>query len=52
MKVNTVSATDLAVKMIARADTDNLPHDHEMRTRSAAFDEAAKDFIAILRHAM
>ena len=43
-KVSTVADTDLAVKMIARADTDNLPHDHEIRTRAAAFDEAAKGF--------
>jgi len=36
--------TYLAVKMLARADSDNLPNDHDMRSRAMAFDEAAKGF--------
>jgi len=36
--------TDLAIAMLAKADADGLPDDHDMRTRAAAFDEAAKGF--------
>lgn len=36
--------TELAEKMIARADTDHIPADHEMRTKASAFDQAAKGY--------
>ena len=36
--------TDLADKMRARAEADALPADHEMRTKAAAFDEAATGY--------
>ena len=36
--------TDLAVAMLARANADGLPDNHDMRTRAVAFDEAAKGF--------
>lgn len=36
--------TDLADKMRARADADALPADHELRTKAAAFDEAATGY--------
>lgn len=38
--------TALAIKMQARAEADNLPADHDMRTKAAAFDEAAKGYYA------
>lgn len=36
--------TDLAVAMLAKADDDGLPEDHDMRIRANAFDAAAKGF--------
>ena len=36
--------TDLAVAMLARADADGLPDDHDMRITAKAFDDAAKGF--------
>jgi len=35
---------DLGEKMIARADADGLPADHEMRIKGKAFSEAATGF--------
>jgi hypothetical protein len=39
--------TDLAEKMVARADADGLPADHELRTLAAKFDEAATGFYSV-----
>ena len=36
--------TDLAVAMLARANADGLPDNHDMRAMAIAFDEAAKGF--------
>lgn len=38
--------TDLAKNMIAKADRDCLPADHELRTRAADFDTATAGFYA------
>lgn len=37
---------DLGERMIARADADGLPADHELRVKGAAFSEAAAGFYA------
>ena len=37
---------DLAEKMLARADRDGLPPEHEMRTTAEAFASALKGFFA------
>jgi len=42
----TMSETDLADKMRARADADGLPEDHELRTKAQAFDEAVGGYYA------
>lgn len=36
--------TDLAEKMLARADADGLPPDHQLRLRAVAFDDAVRGF--------
>jgi hypothetical protein len=36
--------TDLSLRMVARADTDNLPADHALRTLACDFTAAAKGF--------
>lgn len=36
--------TDLAEKMVARADADGLPPEHELRIKAAAFDTATAGF--------
>ena len=36
--------TSLSEKMLARANIDGLPADHEMRTRATEFNEATKGF--------
>ena len=38
--------TDLSVKMIARADADGLPADHELRVLAGQFDAATDGFYA------
>lgn len=38
--------TALGDKMIARADEDGLPADHDMRVKAKAFDDAAAGFYA------
>lgn len=38
--------TELAKAMIARADLDQLPADHELRTLAHAFDSACRGFYA------
>jgi hypothetical protein len=35
---------DLAKIMVARADADKLPPDHDLRIKAAAFDEAVAGF--------
>jgi|WetSurMetagenome_2_1015567.scaffolds.fasta_scaffold72825_2 hypothetical protein len=36
---------ELAEKMLARADKDNLPEDHELRVKGKAFAEACKGYL-------
>ena len=36
--------TQLAKKMLARADADSLPADHALRLKAAAFEQAAAGF--------
>ncbi|MGZ8953105.1 MAG: hypothetical protein ACXW0Q_00305 [Methylovulum sp.] len=36
--------TDLSDKMIAKADVDKLPSDHDLRTSALAFNEATEGF--------
>jgi hypothetical protein len=36
--------TDLSKKMLARAEADGLPTDHDMRTRAEEFNEATHGF--------
>lgn len=36
-----MATTELATRMLAAADENNLPKDHELRTKAQAFDEAA-----------
>lgn len=38
--------TELAKKMIARADTDNLPPDHEVRLAARLFEDAARGYFS------
>ncbi|MEN6549435.1 MAG: hypothetical protein ABFE07_25600 [Armatimonadia bacterium] len=38
--------TDLSAKMLARADADGLPSDHELRRLATQFDEATAGFYA------
>lgn len=38
--------TDLGIKMVARADKDNLPADHVIRTTAQEFEEKAIGFWA------
>ena len=38
--------TNLSIRMLKRADEDNLPEDHEMITAAKAFGEAIKGFYA------
>jgi hypothetical protein len=38
--------TTLAQQMLTRADLDNLPEDHDMRTLALKFEEAALGFAA------
>lgn len=40
------SYTELAKKMVARADRDKLPENHPMRTRAAEFDDATQKYLA------
>lgn len=44
-KRKTVS-TDLAEKMTARANTDHLPEDHDLRIRATAFEHAAEGYFS------
>ena len=37
-------STELGRKIVARADADGLPADHELRVKGAAFDKAAAGF--------
>ena len=36
--------TDLSKQMLARADADQLPPEHELRTKATAFNEATAGF--------
>lgn len=38
--------TDLAEKMLARANADNLPEAHSLRTNAVEFDTATRGFFA------
>lgn len=38
--------TELGAQMVARADADNLPADHELRERAEQFEFAAAGFFA------
>lgn len=38
--------TDLAGWMLARADADRLPADHQLRVLATAFDDAARGYFA------
>jgi hypothetical protein len=41
------AATDLAQKMFALCERDNLPPDHALRVRAEEFDEATKGYVAV-----
>lgn len=38
--------TDLAIRMLARADADALPADHDLRAKAVSFELAAEGFYA------
>ena len=38
--------TELAGRMVIRADKDGLPEDHDIRTKAQAFEDAAVGFYA------
>ena len=38
--------TDLATRMLARADADGLPDDHELRAKAVSFDLAYQGYYA------
>ena len=40
------ASTELTRRMVARADADGLPADHELRVKAWAFDQAAVGFCA------
>lgn len=42
-----VSKTELARRMVARADADQLPEDHAMRQLAARFEDAAIGYFAV-----
>lgn len=44
--MSTETLTDLAGWMLARADADGLPADHQLRTLAKAFDEATRGYMA------
>ena len=40
------ASAELTRRMVARADADGLPADHELRVKAQAFDQAAVGFYA------